>query len=64
MIRVALRCSRSEAIYIEFDAVPLEREDGFRCFPDGEIGFENAKQISLELYQGRLAGRIERGHQL
>ena len=59
MIRVALMRGGREATCVEFDAVPLEKEDGFRCIPDGGIGFESANQISVELHQGRLTGRID-----
>jgi hypothetical protein len=59
MIRVAPQRSGPEMTYIEFTAVPLENEDDFRCITDGEIGFESAKQISVEVHQGRLAGRID-----
>jgi hypothetical protein len=62
MIRVALQRSRAETIYIEFDAVPLEKEDDFRCITDGEIGFEAAKQISVELHQGHVKGHIDGHH--
>jgi hypothetical protein len=62
MIRVALQRSTSETIYIEFDAVPLEKKDDYHCAPGGEISFESAKQISVELYQGRVKGHFEGRH--
>ena len=58
MIRVALLRSESATVYIDFDSVPLEREADFRCIPKGEISFESAEQIALELHQGRLTGRL------
>jgi hypothetical protein len=62
MIRVALLRRGAEMTCIEFDAVPLEKEDDFRCVTDGEIGFESAKQISVELHHGHVKGHIDGHH--
>jgi hypothetical protein len=48
-------------VHVEFTAIPLDEETGFRCIPDGGIGFESAKQIARELCAGRVKGQIE-GH--
>lgn len=60
MIRIALFVGLA-TVQAEFSAVPLEEESGFRCSPDGAISFESAKQIALEVHQGRVGGWFE-GH--
>jgi hypothetical protein len=36
VIRVKLQRSGAEPMYVEFDAIPLEEEDDFRCVPHGQ----------------------------
>lgn len=60
MIRVALFDGSPSVKYAEFDVVPLERPDQFRCSPEGLLGFEDARAISRELSKGRVRGWIAR----
>jgi hypothetical protein len=58
MIRVTLFDSDSGEKYIEFDAVPLEREEDFRCVPAGLLPFHSVQQIAQDLERGDVSGWV------
>jgi hypothetical protein len=59
-IRVAFFNGKLGARYAEFDVVPVERPDQYRCIPPDLLSFAVARHVSEELSEGRIDGWAER----
>jgi hypothetical protein len=58
-MKVALQMGEGQKSFIEFDAVPLSGEEGFRCSPTGTLSVDSAREIARELAAGQIKGRID-----
>jgi len=60
MARIALFDGRPGVKCAEFDALPLRDQSQYRCVPPDALAWEQAKQVSQEVSEGRVNGRIDR----